>query len=266
MKAFSHTALSENRRPNLSRWAIFALLAVFAMVLLVLALAPASASAPPEAGTNVAPAFSTPEDAVRHFCEALAANDFEMAMEACAVREQAVGFDFPGYVDRLKVHMPLLNPAPSTSGLYQDLNTATVLGNFANQMKMLIYSFFVSDGMDGKPVTPADRAYAEVFEKAVDAEKLANLKLLRVDPPMKSILESGKNIENFTKMAKLHGAEEMTERIVLYELDGQTFLGGFVCYRYASGWKIFRLGSSLAGLSATGAAEAVTIQDYVEIL
>ena len=72
-----------------------------------------------------------------------------------------------------------------------------------------------------------DRAYAEAFEEAVDPKKLADLRLLRVDPRMKSTLESEKNMENFSEMAKLYGAEEMTERIVLYELDGRTFMGGF---------------------------------------
>ncbi len=42
--------------------------------------------------------------------------------------------------------MVALNPAPSTSELYVNLNTAIVLGGLAGQMKMLIYSFFVTEG------------------------------------------------------------------------------------------------------------------------
>ena len=270
MKAFHRTARSENRRPNSARRAGgFALLAACAVIFSILALAPALASAPHEAGADAgssAPVFSTPEDAVSHFCQALAANDFEMALEACAVREQAEDFNFPGYVDRMKMHMLFANPAPSTSGLYRDLNEAALLGNFANQIKTLSYSFFVTKGLDGIPVTPADRAYAEAFEEAVDPKKLAGLKLLRVDPPVKSILESAKNVENFGKMARLYGAEEMTERIALYELEGRTFMGGFGLYRYASGWKICRLNSILAGLSATGAAVETTAQQYAGML
>ncbi len=222
-----------------------------------------------QAETNAADAalvFSTPKDAIRHFYESVVANDFETALEACAVREQAEDFDFPGYVDRMKMHMPLMNPAPSTSDMYRDLNEAAILGNLANQIKTLSFSFFVTDGLDGTPVTPADRAYAEAFEEAVDSKKLAGLKLLRIDPPMKSILESEKNIENFSEMAKLYGAEEMTERIALYDLDGRTFVGGFGLYRYASGWKIFRLYSSLAGVSPTGAAVETTAQEYAGML
>lgn len=139
----------------------------------------------------------------------------------------------------------------TAGGLYPDLNAASILGNFSRRTKMLVFSFFVTKGLDGKPIVPVDRAYAEAFELAVDTQKLGHLRLLRVDLPRKAILESDKNAENFSKTAKLYGAQEMTERIVLYELDGRTFLGGFQLYRYASGWKICSLHSNLAGLPAT---------------
>ena len=187
-------------------------------------------------------------------------------MSACAIHEQAEGYDFSGFVDRMKMHTPILNLAPSTNDLYRELNSASVQGNFANQMKMLIYSFFITDGLDGRPLMPADRSYAEAFETAVDAQKLANLNLIRIDPPMKTVLEITRNIENFTKMAKLYGAQEMTERIVLYELDCHTFVGGFGIYRYAHGWKICRFYSSLAGTTATGAVQPATLQEYIGIL
>ncbi len=83
---------------------------------------------------------------------------------------------------------------------------------------------------------------------------------------MKSILESEQNVENFTKQAKLYGAEEMTERIALYELDSKTFLGGFGLFRYESGWKIVRLYSNLAGMSSYGAAEPASMETYVSLL
>ena len=81
------------------------------------------------------PTFATPEDAVRYFYEALVANDFGMALEACAVREQAEGYDFLGWVDRLKTHMPLVHMAPSTGAMFRDMNDAAAAGTFAGQIK-----------------------------------------------------------------------------------------------------------------------------------
>jgi hypothetical protein len=226
---------------------------------------PGLAEAQPSTAT-ASPGFPTPEDAVRHFVDALVAGDFDGAMAACSIEEQADGFDFPGYIDRVKTHMMFSSPAPSTSDLYRDLDAAATLGSLANQTKMLVYSFFVTEGLDGQPLMPADRAYAEEFQKAVDPSKLADLELVRIDPPMKRLLWTANNINNFNKMANLYGAETMTERIALYELDGQTFVGGFGLYRYESGWKIFKLNSTLAGTSATGAAMSATLEDYEGML
>lgn len=218
-----------------------------------------------ETSSKESQGFATPEDAIRHFYEALAANDFDKAIEACAVREQAESFDFPGSVERLKMHMPFVNMAPSTCEMFRDLNNTATAGAFAGQIKIMVYSFFVTEGLDGKPVM-ADRNYAENFAKAVDPQKLHDLKLLRVDPPVKSLLESTKNVENFTKAAKIYGAEEQTERIVLYELNGETYAGGFGLYRYASGWKICRLNSNLAGQPSYGTVTKMTEQEYEGLL
>jgi len=211
------------------------------------------------------PGFATPEDAIRHFAGALATGDFDGAIEACAVREQAEGFDFPGYVERFKSHMAVTMPAPATSDFFRDLNAASTLGSLATQAKVLVYSFFVTEGLGGQSVS-ADRAYAEGFQQAVDASKLASLKLLRIDPPKKSHLWNAHNIQNFDRTARLFGADAMTERIALYDLDGKTFAGGFGLYRFPSGWKICRLASNLAGLPVTGAAQPATLQDYADML
>lgn len=237
------------------------LLAVCVLASSILGLAEAQPSA-----AFPSPGFPTPEDAVRHFVDALVASDFDRAMAACSVDEQADGFDFPGYIDRVKTHIMFSSPAPSTSDLYRDLDAAATLGSLANQTKMLIYSFFVTDGLDGQPVMPADRAYAEEFQQVVDPSNLIDLELVRIDPPMNRILWTAKNINNFNKMANIYGAETMTERIALYKLDGQTFVGGFGLYRYESGWKIFKLNSSLAGTSANGAAMPATLEDYESLL
>ena len=59
---------------------------------------------PRAATSGPAPGFATPEDAVRHFCEALAANDFDKAMDACAAAEQAPDAD---WLERLDAQLGL---------------------------------------------------------------------------------------------------------------------------------------------------------------
>lgn len=268
MNPFDCAARAKGRCRFPRRWAGgLALLVLWALALSTPVLVPVEAKASSQGGdVYTTPGFATPEEAIGHFCQGLAAQDFQGALEACAISEQAEGFDFPGWVDRMKAHVPLANPAPATSGLYKELNEAAIAGSFAGQIKMLLYSFFVTAGLEGSSVAPADRAYALEFQEAVAAEQLAGLRLLRVDPPKKAVLESEKNRENFARMAEIYGAQEMTERIVLYELGGRTFLGGFGLYRYGSGWKICRLHSSLAGLSPTGAAVEASPEEYAGML
>jgi hypothetical protein len=213
------------------------------------------------------PVFSKPEDAIRHFVAALSENDLQKALQACAVDEYAQGYDFVGMMDRAKALLPMQQMAPSEYDLFAEMNKISAMYTLVNQMKMMIYSFFVPEVKEGITMYVGGSVDdAKKFAEAVDPGKLKNLKLLRIDPPMQNMLNSAKNIENFQKMAALYGAQEMTERIVLYELDGKTYLGGFGVLRYGEGWKIQRLGSNLAGLSAFGTVEETTIDEYVSLL
>lgn len=213
------------------------------------------------------PVFPTPEDAIRHFVAALAENDFEKAVQAFAIDEYADGYDFNGMLDRLKALMPMTQMAPSEYEMFAEINKASALSTLANQTKMMVYSFFVPEVKGGTTMyVGGDREDAQAFAEAVDPGKLKNLKLLRIDPPVQHILNSEKNVENFTKMAVVYGAEEMTERIVLYELDGKLFLGGFGLLRYGEGWKILRLNSILANLSSFGTVEETTAEGYASLL
>jgi hypothetical protein len=163
------------------------------------------------------PVFSAPEDAIRHFAAAIAENDLQKALKACAVDEYAQGYDFAGMVDRLKSLMPMQQMVPSEYGLFAQINRITAMGTLAGQMKMMVYSFFVPKVKDGTPMyTGGSADDAKKFAEAVDPGKLKNLKIVRIDPPRQDILSSEKNIENFHKTAMLYGAQEMTERIVLF--------------------------------------------------
>lgn len=77
---------------------------------------------------------------------------------------------------------------------------------------------------------------------------------------------SEKNIENFNKHAQLYGADEQTERVVLYELNGEYYCGGFQIMRYKNNWKIISLYSNLAGQSPYGTVTKITQVEFEQIL
>lgn len=213
------------------------------------------------------PIFPKPEDAINHFVAGLVENDLQKALQACAVEEYAQGYDFAGMMDRMKALMPIQQMAPSEYSLYAEMNKIAAMGTLVSQMKMMVYSFFVPEVKDGITIyVGGGKDDAKKFAEAVNPDKLKGLKILRIDPPMQDILNSEKNIENFQKWAKIYGAQEMTERIVLYGLDGKLYLGGFGLLRYEDGWKIQRLNSNLAGLSAMGTVEETTLDAYASQL
>ena len=214
-----------------------------------------------------APVSSTPEEAIGSFVAALCENDLQKALQVCAIEDYAAGYDFVGMVDYMKTFMPLQQMAPSEYGLYAGINAISAMYALTNQIKMMIYSFFVPEVGDGKPMyVGGSMDDAKAFATTVDPAKLKNLKLVRTDPPMQTLLNSEKNVKAFQRWADIYGADEMTERIALYELDGKTYLGGFVLLRYGEEWRIKSLNSNLAGLSVMGTVEETTPAAYASLL
>lgn len=198
--------------------------------------------------------FPTPEDAIRHFVDGLTQGNLQTMLEACAVNQQAQGYDFAGMMDRLKAFLPATQPAPSEYGLFQDMNRATIQATLVTQMRTMVYSFFVPEVADGTTLYVGEgRETAEKFIQAVDPAQLQALTIVRIDPPNKAILETERNMQNFVRQAATYGAQERTERVILYDLNGAAFCGGFSLLRYGDSWFINSLNSVLAGQSSLGA-------------
>lgn len=225
-------------------------------------------SAPPAANqsTNAAAeqSFDSPEAAIKSFVSAIANSDFAAAEQAFAVNEYAQKFDFIGYADWIKALEPLTMLAPSKYTMYQDMNEAAARGELARATKMFIYSFFVTKGMDsssGGLFVAANEDDVTQFVKAVDPSGLRSLQIVKIGVPWSA--ESSSDVvqkmqDKLHTEAGLYGADDMTERVVDYNLNGQYFEGGFRLLKYGNDWKILTLYSSLAAQSGTGAVTKVT--------
>ncbi len=63
-----------------------------------------------------------------------------------------------------------------------------------------------------------------------------------------------------------YGADEYAERVVLYDLNGTYFYGGFTLLRFGDSWKLISLSSPMGSESAYGTPQKITMADYEALL
>lgn len=208
--------------------------------------------------------FDTPEEAVEYFVQAISQNDLEDAFKACSIEEYSSGFDFFKLSKRLQAFTPK-DLAPSQYIMYEEMNAYIIASRLVSQIKTFTYSLLTDMDLTQIKIIENDDEILEFIEE-VNPEKLKNLKLVRVDMPYPNLLKSEKAVKNLKAQAETYGANEATEMAAFYELDGQTYLGGFYLIRYNSGWKIVSINSAFLGTSVDGSAIKMTMDEYLELL
>lgn len=208
--------------------------------------------------------FKTPEDAIQHFVDGIARNDLDIALEACAIDDVAEHFDLVKFNKRMKAFL-IRDFAPSEYEMYQDINRGLVLNRITTQIKVFVYSF-LTDVDPYMTTAIKDEDPTPQFIKDADPGKLKNLQIDRMDIPEPDVFNGEINLKNMKEQAKPFGALEATERVVLYDLDGDKYLGGFYLFRYKKGWKIYTMTSYLAGLPADGSVSETSKKDYMSLI
>ena len=245
------------RRTVLALVALAAVVAsggVFAACSGATASAPGGAGAP--AGSTAAPGAvrATPEDAVRQYMAGVAANDINRVLDACAIDEVAAHFQFDLQAVRLQAIVPTTFLLPSGYQFYAGLNKYGQAYQIFVELRGLSYSLLSSEPVD-KIVTPVTAEQAQQLVKDLDPSHLAGLTVTSVKFPIAKFATDAHTLANFAAEAKVYGADELTERLALFQLNGQYYDVGFTLVRYGSDWKVLNQISTLANMPATGAAQ-----------
>jgi hypothetical protein len=233
--------------------------------------APAAAATPqpssgtaPSSGTTSQPesaAFPTPEAAVREYLAGVAAADAGRILGASAIDEMAAGFRFDLFTDRLRA-FTLHSMAPADHPFYVQVNRAQQTAEILRQAEMLTYSLLSDVEIDGSTIAPADKAWAEGFARQVDPSRLSDLTVVDVRFPDASLENNTRWLDNAALQAAAYGADELTERLVLFDLDGKLYDVGFQLLRYGDTWKVASQNSNLAGTTVLGTARPATLEEY----
>lgn len=231
--------------------------AVLAVAVLIAGLLPATSSAQ---GSDL----SSPESAVAAYVAGIAAGDPDAILAASAVEEMATGFDFSASTERLRAMTLLTSLAPSEYPLFQESNRYQQASTILSQVRNLVYGLLSGEEIDGRTIAPVDAERIAAFVAAVDPARLAGIRVLDVRGPEPELATDERYLETITRMAAVYGADELTERLALIELDGSTYGLGFTLLRYGDTWKVSGQQSVLGGTTVFGTAEPMTREEFVE--
>ena len=206
--------------------------------------------------------FSTPEEAIVEYLAGVADQDVQRILGAVAIDEVSEGYQIAGVIDRLGAFFPVTMPAPAEYPFYADINRAFNTNGILRQALMLSYSLLSDVELGGEPITGVDAQWGAGFVDDVDPSRLSSLKVVDIRPANASIMSSDRYIEIVARQAALQGADELTERVVLIEFEGDLYGLGFTLARYGDSWKVYSQHSALAGFQSSGAAVPTTVERF----
>ena len=246
------------RRSCALPWVLVAVLTVVAVILGALLATRAG-------GTGAASQrFATPEEAIEFSTEQVADGDAAAALTAWAGDTQAENLDLVGTLERLRAFLPSdTTSLPSDDAFFVELAKTTRTGTAADQYRRLTLSLLLPEEVDLDTTTilePGDVSAQDIAD-ALDSSRLASLRAERIDRA-----DGPENAaDHFAEMAALVGADEAREYVVLYEWEGETYLGGVSVLRYGDEWSIAGLTATLAG-TPFGTLEPTTTDDYEDLV
>jgi hypothetical protein len=207
--------------------------------------------------------FCTPEEAVEYFVKAVAENNLDKALQACAIDNYCEAYDFKEFAEYSGRILLFNINAPSEYELYLKINKYDRLANMSKDIMFFVMSFNSPIEFDGSAVYDGSEEDIIHFIEAVNPAKLKNLKIECMSFPLPELESSERHVKSAERAAKLRGALTSTERLLLFELDGRYFLGGIRLLKYSKGWQIENMVSVLGGTSPLGAVNEITESEAV---
>jgi len=211
--------------------------------------------------------FKTPEDAIKFYMQGVAQGDASTILQACAIDEMSEKVDFAAYIDRLGgVFSPITFQAPAQYPLYAESNRAQFTSQTLLQVRLFAYSLLSTEVVDpGKMITKFDAERVAKFLADVDPKRLSGISAMKVEALSKKMATS-QYITSMNNTARVYGADESTERVVLFSFEGNTYIVGFTLYRYGDNWKISRAASPMSGLNSYGTAAKISEADFDKLV
>lgn len=213
--------------------------------------------------------FKTPEEAITWYFEGITQADARKVLQACAIDEKAAGFRFDLYIEHVGYFLPS-TLSPANDPLYVEVNKMQLAADSLNRAKGLLYGL-LSDEEVAKEFgehrsIKMNPEMATAFMNDVDPRRLAQLQVHRIDLPRRKLMQRDSYQKRAARLASIYGADERTERVVLFSFEQNYYYVGFTLLRYGENWKIEYQVSQMAGTSESGVPQKTTVEDYERLL
>ena len=238
----------------------FKLIIVFILAIMAMSIWPSGLFANKTELSMPQESFATPEKAIGYFLDALKENDFRKALAACAIDEYSQGFDFEAYTDRMGAFVFYASPAPSDYPLYVELTKYERMAQIAKKIKFFCFSLLATEKEYQATIPNPSKERITAFIRSSNPAGLSGLEIISIDKP--ELVEHERHKSNEKTRAQCFGAEDGTERLVLFRLDGELYYSGFHLLKYKKSWKIDDFYSALTGTSPLGNAEKIDVFSY----
>jgi hypothetical protein len=163
-------------------------------------------------------------------------------------------FNYDAYSRRLQAMLPVMSPSPSQSAVFAQLNRISMLSTLSRQVKMMLYSLLTDldeNEMSGQTIANPDDGRISSFINSCDSRKISGLAVLKIKLPA-AVMNDDRARKIAVEQAKCYGADDSTERIVLYKLNESYYWGGVHLFKYGKYWRIDILCSAYANSSPLG--------------
>jgi len=208
--------------------------------------------------------FKTPEDAITFYMQGIAEGNVSKILQACAIHEMSENFSLSLSTARIGAFDANQTLAPSDDPFYVEMNKEQLSARILSQVRMFVFSLLSTQDVTDRLII-IDAEKTTQFIKDVDPSRLAQIEVKTIAIPFPEIVQSAKYLENATKFAQVYGADEYSERVALFQFEGDEYLVGFTLLRYGENWKIASAYSPIANIASSGATGKITESDFEKL-
>jgi hypothetical protein len=230
--------------------------------------APKAANTSQESTTTTqSPGFASPEAAIKDFADGVRGAELGRALGDFAIEENLAGYDGKASEAYLQALVGLSTRMPGADDASLQVNRWMLQGQAANQVFRLVSSLLAPEVDLDQPTVDPDGSVYSTWASEMKPSRLATLSI--TDPvavPGPAVAAKPEYTKIISTQTKIYGADQLVDRVWLYQFDGKSYIGGAQLVHFPNGWKILRLGSPYGNMSSSGVVKPGSQDDIDAML